>query len=78
MVMFFLGLAVAQTNDHSIHPQWIFSWVIFAVFLLDSLYLSSVKYSGRDMLLRSTQEPGSTDAERAPLLDDSVPGPTGT
>ncbi|KAL4918637.1 hypothetical protein BDW62DRAFT_60131 [Aspergillus aurantiobrunneus] len=66
------GLAMAQTHGkRSIHLQWIFAWVIFAVFLLDSLYLTAVKYSGRDIFFRSPEEPEPSDPERAPLLPES-------
>ncbi|RDW67151.1 DUF1774 domain-containing protein [Aspergillus mulundensis] len=67
------GLAVAQTSHKSdLHLQWIFAWVIFGVFLLDSLYITSAKYSGRDVFLRAPREADSGDAERAPLLNDSA------
>ncbi|CBF79219.1 hypothetical protein AN7033.2 [Aspergillus nidulans FGSC A4] len=67
------GLAVAQTSRKShLHLQWIFAWVIFGVFLLDSLYVTSAKYVGRNVLFRSPREPESSDAERAPLLNDAT------
>ncbi|KAL4932309.1 DUF1774 domain-containing protein [Aspergillus undulatus] len=73
------GLAIAQTDHYTrYHLQWIFAWVIFGAFLLVSLYLTSVKYSGRNVFFRSPAEPESTDAERAPLLDDSTPTPATT
>ncbi|KAL4787575.1 hypothetical protein BJX76DRAFT_354060 [Aspergillus varians] len=67
------GLAVAQTDRKSSFPrQWIFAWVIFGVFLLDSVYLSAVKHSGRDAFFRSSGEPEpiQSDPERAPLLPE--------
>ncbi|KAL4949440.1 hypothetical protein BDW69DRAFT_75313 [Aspergillus filifer] len=74
------GLAISQTERfHGHHLQWIFAWVIFAVFLAESLYVTYTKYSGRNVLFRSPGEPESTDAERAPLLDDSTtPTPAAT
>ncbi|KAL4902822.1 hypothetical protein BDW74DRAFT_157667 [Aspergillus multicolor] len=70
------GIAVAQTSHKSdLHLQWIFAWVIFGVFLLDSLYITSAKYSGRDVFFRAPRDADSSDAERAPLLNDST-GPS--
>ncbi|KAL4976573.1 hypothetical protein BDW66DRAFT_50941 [Aspergillus desertorum] len=67
------GLAVAQTSRKShLYLQWIFAWVIFGVFLLDSLYVTSAKYVGRNVFLQGPREQGASDAERAPLLDDAT------
>ncbi|KAL4803959.1 hypothetical protein BDV18DRAFT_143572 [Aspergillus unguis] len=70
------GLAVTQTSrKHGTHLQWIFAWVIFACFLLQSLYVTQIKHLNRDIWFRSLEEQDSSDAERAPLLDDSAPAP---
>ncbi|KAL2832433.1 hypothetical protein BDW59DRAFT_139238 [Aspergillus cavernicola] len=73
-----LGLAVEQYDHKHIPRQWIFAWVIFAVFFVDSLYITTTKYSGRTLFLQRTAEPESSDAERAPLLNDALPGPAAT
>ncbi|KAL2866864.1 DUF1774 domain-containing protein [Aspergillus lucknowensis] len=71
-----LGLAVEQFERKSLPRQWIFAWVIFAVFFVESLYVSATRASGRTILFRRAAEPESTDAERAPLLNDSAPAAT--
>ena len=63
-----LALAIKQIAIKVIALQWIFAVVIFAVFLLESIYLSSTKYAGRDTLFRRVVEP-ETDRERQPLLN---------
>ncbi|KAL3475288.1 hypothetical protein BJX99DRAFT_229960 [Aspergillus californicus] len=74
-----LGLAVEQYKHKNIPRQWIFAWVIFAVLLIQSLYLSTAKYSGRGVFFqRGAEEPESSDPERAPLLNDALPGPAAT
>ncbi|KAL5335138.1 hypothetical protein BJX70DRAFT_401843 [Aspergillus crustosus] len=68
-----LGLAVDQTRrKRNVPRQWIFAWVIFGVFLVKSLYITGTKYSGRTVFFQRSAEPDSTDAERAPLLNDST------
>ena len=67
------GVAIAQTDKKASFPrQWIFAWVIFAVFLLDSIYLTFVKSTNRDIFFRSAGEPevSQGDPERAPLLPE--------
>ncbi|KAL2810870.1 hypothetical protein BJX63DRAFT_444419 [Aspergillus granulosus] len=70
-----LGLAVQQFTRKRLPLQWIFAWVIFAVFFVKTLYVTATKYSGRTIYFRraTEPEPTSTDAERAPLLNDSAP-----
>lgn len=67
-------MAIAQTDRKTSFPrQWIFAWVIFAAFLLDSIYLTFVKSTNRDVFFRSAGEPDASqgDPERAPLLPES-------
>ncbi|KAF9892338.1 hypothetical protein FE257_002115 [Aspergillus nanangensis] len=64
-----LGLALKQFAIKTIALQWIFAFVIFAVFFVESLYISAAKYSGRDILFRKLVHP-STDREREPLLNE--------
>jgi len=67
-----LSLAVKQFDIKIIALQWIFAIVIFAVFLVSSLYISSTVYSGRDLWLRRVVVPeSSTEREREPLLNDA-------
>lgn len=66
-----LSLAVKQISIKVIAFQWIFAFVIFAVFLVVSLYISGTKYSGRDSLFRRVAAP-ETDRERQPLLNDEA------
>lgn len=66
-----LALAVKQISIKVIAFQWIFAFVIFAVFLVVSLYISGTKYSGRDSLFRRVAAP-ETDRERQPLLNDEA------
>ncbi|KAL2826368.1 DUF1774-domain-containing protein [Aspergillus pseudoustus] len=68
-----LGLAIQQFTVKRLPLQWIFAWVIFAVLLVETLYITAAKYSGRTVYFQRTAEPESTDAERAPLLNDSAP-----
>lgn len=63
-----LALAVKQLAIKVIALQWIFAFVIFATFLIESLYISSTKYYGRDSLFRRVAHP-ETDREREPLLN---------
>lgn len=63
-----LSLAIEQVAIKVIALQWIFAIVIFAVFLAGSLYVSSVVYTGRSLLLKRIVLPESTDREREPLL----------
>ncbi|EAL84567.1 hypothetical protein KXW98_003290 [Aspergillus fumigatus] len=67
-----LALAIEQLAIKVIALQWIFAFVIFAVFLVESIYLSSTKYSGRDSLFRRITEPEPTDREREPLLNSAA------
>jgi uncharacterized membrane protein YfhO len=67
-----LALALRQISIKIIALQWIFAFVIFAVFLVVSLYISTTKYTGRDSLFRRVAQPESTDRERAPLLNEQV------
>ncbi|KAI9370638.1 hypothetical protein BJX61DRAFT_81543 [Aspergillus egyptiacus] len=73
-----LGLAVEQYDHKHIPRQWIFAWVIFAVFFVDSLYITATKYIGRPVWWRRDVEPESSDPEKAPLLDDALPNPAVT
>lgn len=65
-----LALAVKQFAVKVIALQWIFAFVIFAVFFIESVYLSSTKYYGRDTLFRRVAAP-ETDREREPLLPET-------
>ncbi|KAJ5675764.1 hypothetical protein N7462_008661 [Penicillium macrosclerotiorum] len=67
-----LSLALEQIGIKIIALQWIFAFVIFAVFLATSLYVSSTKYYGRDSLFRRITHPESTDRERQPLLNEEA------
>jgi hypothetical protein len=67
-----LSLALRQISIKIIALQWIFAFVVFAVFLVVSLYISTTKYTGRDSLFRRVAQPESTDRERAPLLNEQV------
>ncbi|KAL1996356.1 hypothetical protein VTN49DRAFT_121 [Thermomyces lanuginosus] len=64
-----LSLAVKQFAIKIIALQWIFAFVIFAVFLVGSLYVSGTVYTKRDILFRPIVEPEGTDREREPLLN---------
>ncbi|KAB8245870.1 hypothetical protein F9C07_13396 [Aspergillus flavus] len=66
----FLGLALKQIAVKTIALQWIFAFVIFAVFLAESLYITGTKYTGRDVLLRRLTHPETADREREPLLNE--------
>lgn len=63
------ALAVKQFAIKIIALQWIFAFVIFAVFLVGSLYVSGTVYTKRDILFRPIVEPEGTDREREPLLN---------
>ncbi|RAH82925.1 DUF1774-domain-containing protein [Aspergillus japonicus CBS 114.51] len=65
-----LALAVKQVGVKVISLQWIFAIVIFAIFFVESLYISMTKYTGRNVLLRRTGESRTTDREREPLLNE--------
>jgi hypothetical protein len=65
-----LSLAIKQFAVKVISLQWIFAFVIFGVFVVLSIYISSTKYYGRDSLFRRIVEPEVTDREREPLLND--------
>ncbi|KAJ5309091.1 hypothetical protein PENANT_c020G03767 [Penicillium antarcticum] len=67
-----LSLALRQVSIKIIALQWIFAFVVFAVFLVVSIYISATKYTGRDSLFRRVAHPESTDRERAPLLNEQV------
>ncbi|KAJ5175372.1 uncharacterized protein N7482_001249 [Penicillium canariense] len=67
-----LSLALRQVAIKVIALQWIFAFVIFAVFLATSFYISSTKYYGRDSLFRRVAHPESADRERQPLLHDEA------
>ncbi|KAL4877309.1 hypothetical protein BJY04DRAFT_198591 [Aspergillus karnatakaensis] len=67
-----LGLAVAQTDRRHTPRQYIFAWIIFGIFFVKSLYITATKYSGRTVFFQRSTEPESSDAERAPLLNDSA------
>ncbi|KAJ5935594.1 hypothetical protein N7466_005141 [Penicillium verhagenii] len=67
-----LSLAVQQFSIKIIALQWIFAFVVFAVFLVTSLYISTTKYTGRDSLFRRVAHPESSDRERQPLLNEGV------
>lgn len=65
------ALAVKQLAIKVIAFQWIFAFVIFAVFFVGSLYVSSAAYTGRDLWLKRVVAPDSTeDREREPLLNN--------
>jgi Fungal protein of unknown function (DUF1774) len=57
---------VEQFEIKIISLQWIFAFVIFAVFLFDSLYVSTLVWTQRDIFFRIVSE--ETDREREPLL----------
>lgn len=63
-------MAVEQFAIKIIGLQWIFAFVIFAVLLVGSLYVSSAVYSNRTLLLVRIVEPESSDREREPLLNN--------
>lgn len=63
-----LSLAIKQFDIKIIALQWIFAFVIFAVFLLGSLYISTVLYYDRDVFFKRVVEP-EPDREREPLLN---------
>lgn len=69
------ALALKQFTLKIIALQWIFAWVIFAVFAVGSFYTSSTRVSGRDGLFRRVERQvedaaGVTDREREPLLNN--------
>ena len=64
------ALALKQFAIKVISLQWIFAFVIFGIFIIESLYISSTRYYGRDSLFRRIAHPESTDRERQPLLND--------
>ena len=70
--LWILALALRQFAIKVIALQWIFAFVIFAVFLVVSIYVSNTKYYGRDSLFRRIAHPEANDSEREPLLDDRV------
>ncbi|KAJ5143011.1 uncharacterized protein N7515_001798 [Penicillium bovifimosum] len=67
-----LSLALRQVAVKIIALQWIFAFVVFGVFLVVSVYISSTKATGRDSLFRRVAHPESTDREREPLLNEGV------
>ncbi|KAJ5397714.1 hypothetical protein N7509_005827 [Penicillium cosmopolitanum] len=67
-----LSLALRQFAVKIIALQWIFAFVIFGLFTVTSIYISSTKYYGRDTLFRRVAHPESADRERQPLLNDEV------
>ncbi|KAJ5631603.1 uncharacterized protein N7484_011703 [Penicillium longicatenatum] len=67
-----LSLAIQQFSIKIIALQWIFAFVVFAVFTVVSLYISTTKYTGRDSLFRRVAHPESSDRERQPLLNEGV------
>ncbi|KAJ5580065.1 uncharacterized protein N7459_006050 [Penicillium hispanicum] len=67
-----LSLALRQFALKVIALQWIFAFVIFAVFLVVSIYISTTKYTGRDSLFRRVAHPEASDRERQPLLNEGV------
>lgn len=66
------ALALRQIAIKIIALQWIFAFVVFAVFLVTSIYISTTKYYGRDSLFRSVAHPDATDRERQPLLNEEA------
>lgn len=64
------ALAVKQFAVKVIALQWIFAFVIFAVFFIESVYLSGTKYYGRNSLFQRVAAP-ETDREREPLLPET-------
>jgi transposase len=62
-------LALKQFAIKTIALQWIFAFVIFAVFFVESLYISTTKYAGRDIFFRK-HAVVSEDREREPLLNE--------
>jgi len=68
-----LSLAVEQFELKIISLQWIFAFVIFAIFLFESLYVSSVVYWERDIFWRIISH-DSSDREREPLLTGQESG----
>jgi hypothetical protein len=68
----YAALSLKQIAVKTIALQWIFAFVIFAIFLAESLYISSTKYTGRDVLFRKLTHPESADREREPLLNEQA------
>ncbi|KAI9044240.1 DUF1774 domain-containing protein [Aspergillus affinis] len=68
-----LALALKQIAVKTIALQWIFAFVIFAVFLVSSLYVSSTRRTGRNILFRKIGQTEFTDREREPLLNEPTP-----
>ena len=66
------AIGVAQFTRQIVALQWIFAFVIFAIFLLVSLYISTTKYSGRDSLFRRVAAPEAGYRERQPLLNEDA------
>ena len=66
-----IALAVKQLAIKVIALQWIFAFVIFAIFLVETLYLTGTKYYGRDSLFRRVAHP-EVDREREPLLNENA------
>lgn len=64
------ALALKQFSLKIISLQWIFAFVIFAVFFVSSLHSTASKYYQRNFFFRKIVEPESTDRERQPLLRD--------
>jgi hypothetical protein len=62
-------LALKQYAIKIIPLQWIFAFVIFALFLVDSLYVSIIVYTKRDIFWKKIAAPESTVEEREPLLN---------
>ncbi|EEH38656.1 hypothetical protein PAAG_08383 [Paracoccidioides lutzii Pb01] len=66
-----LSLALKQFSLKIISLQWIFAFVIFAVFFVTSLSTSVARYKNRDFFFRNLAEPAdATDRERQPLLSE--------
>lgn len=67
------ALALKQIAVKTIALQWIFAFVIFAVFLVNSLYISSARSTGRDIFFRRVGQAEPADREREPLLNEAAP-----
>lgn len=71
MALTVVALAIKQFDIKIISLQWIFAFVIFALFVVGTFYTSTTRYYGRDSLFRRIVEPEATvDRERQPLLDE--------
>lgn len=65
-----LSLALKQFSIKIISLQWIFAFVIFALFTVTTFYSSTTRYHKRDFYCRRLAEPETTDREREPLLSN--------